>query len=956
MRMTCLNSIALAGLFSVSAAVDAQTAPEYSCGYAFETGTHTSWPGGHQAWTKLINVDGEVGTRFSVYLDLADVVVTDYYQAEYQELENAYLVTEPSWLQWQTIPQGQDFTFAHVGAGEFGGITPYLISVNGEACDPIAPSVELTLSQALYTANDVLTLSAMATDNVAVRKVVFYQNGMEIGADDTAPYSLEVDIDESLNGRHGFYAVAYDPSGNDATSVQQRMFVAIGNRFLGTAPSSEADYVDTATYFNQVTPENAGKWGSVESVRDEMNWTDLDVAYEFAKANGFPFKLHTLIWGQQAPEWMDELPADEQLAEIEEWMSLLAERYPDVETIDVVNEPLHAPPSFTEALGGDGESGWDWVLNSFALARQYFPEAELLINDYQILILENFVNDYLQVINPLIEADLLDGIGVQAHFLERADIATVESSLASLAATGLPIYISEFDVNIADDAHHANRVKDLFTAFWSNPSVVGVTHWGHLEGDIWRENAYLIRQDGSLRPGFEWMLCFYAGGDDCEVPEYIHPGWQGGANGLLLQAEEYDEGVGIAALGNVIAYVDDGDWISYKKVSFEDTWDELSITYLKGNEEVGTLSFHLDSLDSEAIFEVDVESTGGWGTALTLDVPWVPFSGEHDLYILFSGGFGVANVDSIHFHPPLGEPGFGPNLISNPGFEDGTTSGWFTWDGALSATDTIAYEGEYSMLLSERSGNGPAAYGLTNLVTQGADYQVRMYVSVNGADSADVNVTAKTVCGEDENYAWIINPVTAISGEWVELSGTLSVPECELNELLIFAEGPSGGIDILIDEVSVRQILSENLIPNGSFEDGSVGSWFSWDGSLSVTSDIAYEGENALSVAERSGNGPAAYNLTSIVEAGQSYAVSMAATIAGAAEAPLNITQKIQCTGDDAQYSWLANTGAALEGEWSILSGSLDLPECELAEVLIYLEGPVGGIDLLLDDVSVTLQ
>lgn len=36
-----------------------------------------------------------------------------------------------------------------------------------------------------------------------------------------------------------------------------------------------------------MTPENAGKWGSVESTRDTMNWGQLDTAYTLAKTNGF---------------------------------------------------------------------------------------------------------------------------------------------------------------------------------------------------------------------------------------------------------------------------------------------------------------------------------------------------------------------------------------------------------------------------------------------------------------------------------------------------------------------------------------------------------------------------------------------------------------------------------------------------------------------------------------------
>ena len=102
-------------------------------------------------------------------------------------------------------------------------------------------------------------------------------------------------------------------------------------------------------YFNQVTPENAGKWGSAAGTTRTaaMRWTQLDQAYAFAQTNGFPFNFHVLVWGNQQPTWMAALPAEEQLIEIKKWFAAVAERYPNIEWLQVVNEPLHDPPDCT---------------------------------------------------------------------------------------------------------------------------------------------------------------------------------------------------------------------------------------------------------------------------------------------------------------------------------------------------------------------------------------------------------------------------------------------------------------------------------------------------------------------------------------------------------------------------------------------------------------------------------
>ena len=270
------------------------------------------------------------------------------------------------------------------------------------------------------------------------------------------------------------------------------------------------------TYWNQVTPENAGKWGSVESSRNNMNWTNLDRAYNHAKSNAFPFRQHTFVWGQQQPGWIGGLSQDDQRTEVEEWIRLFGERYPLTDFIDVVNEPLHAAPNYSAALGGAGTTGWDWVVWTFEKARLYCPDAKLHLNDYGIIVSTTATNNYLKIINILKEKDLIDGIGVQGHGLENADTATLRANLDKLAATGLPVYITEYDVNLANDAEQYQVYFNQFPIFWTHPGVAGVTLWGYIQGQIWKTDAYLLRSDGSERPALSWLKTYVMTHDsDC---------------------------------------------------------------------------------------------------------------------------------------------------------------------------------------------------------------------------------------------------------------------------------------------------------------------------------------------------------------------------------------------------------------------------------------------------------
>ncbi|MCC8535524.1 endo-1,4-beta-xylanase [Xanthomonas axonopodis pv. poinsettiicola] len=293
------------------------------------------------------------------------------------------------------------------------------------------------------------------------------------------------------------------------------------SKFLGSAYSPQQAPGFTQ-YWNKLTPENAGKWGTVEAVRDQMDWSALDTAYRFAKANGMPFQMHVMVWGNQQPEWIKTLPPAEQRREIEQWFAAVAQRYPDIDLLEVVNEPLNDPPSkndsgggnYLQALGGNGASGWEWVLQSFRLARQHFPHTRLLINDYSITNSAQATQRYLQIVQLLQRERLVDAIGIQEHAFETTPnvaMSVHRANLDALAATGLPIYITEFDLDGPSDAQQLADYQRVFPIFWEHPAVRGITLWGYRPG-LWRdkEAAYLIRADGSERPALTWLRNYVA--------------------------------------------------------------------------------------------------------------------------------------------------------------------------------------------------------------------------------------------------------------------------------------------------------------------------------------------------------------------------------------------------------------------------------------------------------------
>ncbi len=298
---------------------------------------------------------------------------------------------------------------------------------------------------------------------------------------------------------------------DDRTPIAQGQAKFLGNVY---SPSQTPDF---ASFWNQVTPENAGKWGSVEGQRDVMNWAALDAAYQLAQDNDFYFKFHVLTWGSQQPAWIRNLPPAEQRAEIEEWYRLVAERYPDIDAIEVTNEPVNQPPTsdndgnYIDALGGTGATGYDWIITAFTLARQYFPNADLMINEYNVVSSSNVRSAYLDIINLLQDRNLIDIVGVQAHaFSTTVNSSVITGALDELAATGLPIHVTELDIDGATDFTQLAEYRRVFPLFWEHPSVTGITLWGWRPG-LWRDEqgAFLIDRDNvTERPALIWLRAY----------------------------------------------------------------------------------------------------------------------------------------------------------------------------------------------------------------------------------------------------------------------------------------------------------------------------------------------------------------------------------------------------------------------------------------------------------------
>ena len=284
------------------------------------------------------------------------------------------------------------------------------------------------------------------------------------------------------------------------------------NKFLGnitTGGSVNGGGIEFKTLWNQLTAENESKWQSIEgSARNSFNWGGCDNCYNYAKQNGIPFKFHTLIWGAQYPSWMDRLSTEQQYKAIIEWFDAVKKRYPDLPLIDVVNEavPGHQPAPYREALGGEGVTGYDWIIKAFELAHERWPDAILIYNDYNTFQWQR--NEFIALVQTLIDAGApIDAYGCQSHDLTDMNVSDFKSAMTQIQnALRIPMYSTEYDIGTSDDALQLQRYKEQIPYMWEADYVAGITLWGYIYGRTWTTdgNSGIIR-NGKDRPAMAWL-------------------------------------------------------------------------------------------------------------------------------------------------------------------------------------------------------------------------------------------------------------------------------------------------------------------------------------------------------------------------------------------------------------------------------------------------------------------
>jgi endo-1,4-beta-xylanase len=255
--------------------------------------------------------------------------------------------------------------------------------------------------------------------------------------------------------------------------------------------------------FNFAVMENEMKWPQWSRVESRPSTM---AAVDWLRESGLKVRGHNLVW----PSWNNTNVQAAQDAKGDP--TALAKVITDhiAETTaafrgqlvdwDVINETF-TNHDFMDILGRHAMVDW------FRAARAGDPIAKLYINDFSILEGEDKAHqdDYAATIQYLIEQGApVDGIGLQCHFPARVTpMDELMKRFDRFAAFGKELEITEFDIDISDEATQTDYTRDFMTAAFSQPSVKAFVMWGFWEGAHWRPRGAMLRRDWSQKPNAE---------------------------------------------------------------------------------------------------------------------------------------------------------------------------------------------------------------------------------------------------------------------------------------------------------------------------------------------------------------------------------------------------------------------------------------------------------------------
>jgi endo-1,4-beta-xylanase len=259
-------------------------------------------------------------------------------------------------------------------------------------------------------------------------------------------------------------------------------------------------------------------WRDFEPAQGQFDFNFVDQQVEFAQANNMQICAHTLLWPSyegRYPDWiLKGNYSRQQLSQfLQDYITTVMAHYRGKITCwIVVEDPYFDSPDRSWDLLYSTFGGYDYIDFVYQVARQAGPQAMLIYNDGENITPDGERTELTrQIVQRLQQEGLVDGVGLEMH-LDAAQSPDKQDVLATMQSYGMPVHVTEIDVNLAgvpgtqDERFllQAQIYGDMLSACLESGVCASFSVWGFGDKYSYLERYYTDADptlfDDNLRP------------------------------------------------------------------------------------------------------------------------------------------------------------------------------------------------------------------------------------------------------------------------------------------------------------------------------------------------------------------------------------------------------------------------------------------------------------------------
>jgi endo-1,4-beta-xylanase len=323
-------------------------------------------------------------------------------------------------------------------------------------------------------------------------------------------------------------------------------------RYFGSATDnpelSDTRYTQIlGSEFSQITVGNTMKWQYTEPSQGRFDYTAAEEIADLAESNGQSVRGHTLVWHNQLPSWVNDVPAGELLGVMRNHITHEVDHFQGrLIHWDVVNEAFEEDGSRRQSVFQQ-KIGDSYIAEAFKSARAADPDVKLYYNDYNIEGIGPKSDAVYEMVKSFKAQGIpIDGVGMQAHLIAGQIPASLQQNIRRFADLGVDVALTELDIRMtlprtaAKDAQQATDYGTVVEACLAVSRCVGITIWDYTDKYSWVPSVFPGQgaalpwdENFAKKPAYHAIATALNGGSpapggSCTAAYRVTSRWQGG--------------------------------------------------------------------------------------------------------------------------------------------------------------------------------------------------------------------------------------------------------------------------------------------------------------------------------------------------------------------------------------------------------------------------------------------